>query len=203
LIALLRGVLAHVEQDWVIVETGGVGFRVQVPVSTRSRLPGAGAEVLLHTHLHVREDALVLYGFATREELETFDLLLTVTGVGPKVAVGVLSGITPGDFLRAVAFQDEEVLKGLPGVGKKTAQRIILDLKDKVGSFIEKTRPPEVIEPRAADSRAEAMEALVALGYGRLEAGQAVERAARQSAGSRPEELVRLALRLVARAKEA
>lgn len=203
MIALLRGVLSRVDQDRVIVETGGVGFEVHVPNSTRSRLPGVGAEVLLHTHLHVREDALVLFGFATSQELQAFDLLLTVTGVGPKVAMGVLGGITPDDFLRAVAFQDQEILKSLPGVGKKTAERIILELKDKVGSFMERGRAPEAVGPAVADARSEAVEALLALGYGRLEAGQAVERAARQSPGSRSEELVRLALRLVARAKEA
>ncbi len=204
MIATLRGNLASAGPEAVVIETGGVGFRVLVPASTQGRLPGVGSEVVLHTHLHVREDALVLYGFATREELETFELLLGVTGVGPKVAVGVLSGISAADLLRAVAFQDEEVLKSVPGVGKKTAQRIILELKDKVGTFLERARPPEVVPTEAAvDARAEALEALVALGYGRLEAGQAVERAVRSDPAARVEEIVRRALRLVARIKEA
>ncbi len=204
MIALLRGLLAHVGQDWVLIETGGVGFQVYVPGSTRSRLPGAGGPVTLHTHLHVREDALVLYGFLTREELETFELLLTVTGVGPKVAMGALSGISPDDLLRAVAFQDEEVLKSLPGVGKKTAQRIILELKDKVGTRLGKGPAAEIAAAAAVadDPRVEAIEALVSLGYGRLEAGQAVERAGRE--GPAPtSELVRKALRAMARGKEA
>ncbi len=202
MISLLRGILAHVGPDWVLVETGGVGFRILVPGPTRSRLPGPGGPVTLHTHLHVREDALVLFGFATREELETFELLLTVTGVGPKVAMGALSGISPDDLLRAVAFQDEEVLKSLPGVGKKTAQRIILELKDKVGAQLGKGRVAEVAAAVGSDPRAEAAEALVALGYGRLEAGQAVERAARDGSAA-AEELVRRALRVMARGKEA
>ena len=201
MISLLRGVLAEVGPDWVLLETGGVGFQVFVPGSTLSRLPRPGQPVTLHTHLHVREDALVLFGFTTREELETFKMLLTVTGVGPKVAMGALSGISPEDLVQAVAFQDEEVLRSLPGVGKKTAQRIILELKEKVGAQLGKARATLGAGPAGSDPRSEAVEALVALGYGRLEAGQAVERCAGGSDST--EELVRRALREIFRAKGA
>lgn len=202
MIAHLRGTLVAAAADWVVVDVGGVGYRCLVPSSTRSRLPAAGQEVLLQTSLQVREDSMTLYGFLTREEYELFALLLRVEGIGPKVALGVLSGTTPEGFRRAIAFEDIHTLCRLPGIGKKTAQRMVLELKEKVGAL--GTAPNEgavtALGATAAagpmDPLMEALEALEALGYSRSDAGQALEQA-RSEAGESPtaEALVRLGLK--------
>ncbi len=132
MIALVRGTLAYKSIDHVIIDVGGVGYRLFVPLSTFYLLPESG-EVTLITHTHVREDALLLYGFLTLEEKELFVLLIGISGIGPKVAVNILSHIPVGDLKRAIAAGDIKCLSGLPGIGKKTAERLVLELKDKVG----------------------------------------------------------------------
>lgn len=202
MIAHLRGELVSATADSVVLDVGGVGYRCLVPSSTRSRLPGVGQTVLLYTSLQVREDAMTLYGFLTPAEYDLFELLLRVDGVGPKVALGVLSATTPESFRRAIAFEDITALCRVPGIGKKTAQRMVLDLKEKVGSV----GPHAGVEPiglgaaavgaQANDAFGEAIEALMSLGYSRVEAAQAMERA-RKEAGEAPavETLVRLGLK--------
>ncbi len=195
MIGFLRGALAHVAGDHVLIDVGGVGYRVQVPRSTLSRLPAAGQECRLRTVLHVREDALVLFGFATEDEQGIFEELLGVSGVGPKVALSVLSALAPNEFRRAVTFADAGRLQKVPGVGKKLAQRIALELKDKVGSVRGEpgASAPEVAA--TADSLDEAQQALLGLGYTPGEAGPALEEArAAAGAGATAETLVRLAL---------
>jgi len=201
MIAHVRGQLLSATADSVVVDVGGVGYRCLVPTSTRSRLPAMGQDVLLHTSFQVREDSMTLYGFLTGEEYDLFELLLKVDGVGPKVALSVLSSTTPDALRRALAFEDITALCRVPGIGKKTAQRMVLELKDKVGSIgVEAVPLPGGVPVPAAsgkpDARLDALEALTALGYTRADAAQAVEKAARE-AGEEPrtETLVRLSLK--------
>ena len=202
MIAHVRGQLVASAPDSVVVDVGGVGYRCLVPASTRSRLPASGHEVLLHTSMQVREDSMTLYGFLTQEEYSLFELLLTVDGIGPKVALGVLSATTPDSFRRAVAFEDITALCRVPGIGKKTAQRMVLELKEKVGN-VGPVQPlggtgalPAEAVPAAADAFMDAIDALISLGYARVEAAQAIDKA-RKEAGDAPktETLVRLGLK--------
>jgi holliday junction DNA helicase RuvA len=197
LIAHVRGVLVHASGDQAVVDVGGVGYRCLVPASTRVRLPGPGSEVRLYTSLQVREDSMTLYGFLDHDEYELFELLLLVEGIGPRVALGVLSAVTPDSFRKAVVFADTAALTRIPGIGKKTAQRILVELKERLGAgkgAVEPAAGP--LRAAGPDSFAEAMEALVSLGFGRLEAGEALERV-RPDAGEAPvaEQLVKLALK--------
>lgn len=205
MIAHVRGQLVHSAPDSVVVDVSGVGYRCLVPGSTRAMLPSVGQDVLLHTSFQVREDSMTLFGFLTREEFDLFELLLRVEGIGPKVALGVLSATTPESFRRAVAFEDITALCRVPGIGKKTAQRMVLELKDKVGA-IGPVQPLSGISAQAAlagtlpeeggDPFTDAVEALMQLGYARTDAVQALEKA-RREAGDSPaaETLVRLGLK--------
>lgn len=204
MIAFLRGRLHHAGPDYAVVDVNGVGYQAFISAATRSRLPAAGREVVLHTSMQVREDSITLYGFLDAGELELFHALLNVTGIGPKVALGILSAATPEEFRRAIAFEDVAYLTRLPNIGKKTAQRLVLELRDRLGAA---TAAPEaqpgVAAPAAAPAAdpaalawAEALEALVSLGYSRLEAGQALEAVRpRAPEGAPAAECVRLALR--------
>lgn len=183
MIVLVSGELIHLGLDHVVVEAAGLGYKVYVPLSTRSKLSDMGSHVRLFTHYHVKEDGVALYGFLTAEERDLFELLQTVNGVGPKVALGVLSGAGPRDFLRAVLYEDVTTLTKLPGVGKKTAQRLVMELKEKVGHLWEGTAEKfGAKEFLPTDPVAEAVEALVALGYSRVEAAKAVEKAGQEAA---------------------
>ena len=183
MIAQLRGRVVARRLDGVVVDVGGVGYLVQ---ATQRALDKArtGEEVVLDTYLHVREDALQLYGFAEPAERELFELLLSVSGVGPKVALAILSNSTPGDLRRAIALEDETRFVAIPGIGKKTAQRIVLELKEKLG-------PVEVLGETPAEELV-ARDALVELGYSVPEAERAL---AGTDPELPPEERVRLALR--------
>lgn len=202
MIAHVRGTLVVATPEAAVIDVAGVGYRCLVPSSTRSRLPAAGHEVLLHTSLQVREDSMTLYGFLAREEFDLFELLLRVEGIGPKVALAVLSAITPEAFRRAIAFDDITALCRIPGIGKKSAQRMVLELKDKVGAVGGIAEIPlpggtGVAEvPAATDAYLDALEALVALGYSRSDGGMALDKA-RREAGEEPatQTLVRLALK--------
>jgi len=171
MIAFLRGILVDIQEEAVIVDVNGIGYLVRVPASTVRGLPAPGGEVHLHTHLLWREDGPQLFGFASPLELKTFRHLLNVSGVGPKGALAVLSAIGPGDLCRALAEEDVSVLTRVPGVGRKTAQRIILELKDKLSAGAVDLTPGE---PPGREE--EAVAALMALGYGRDEARRAVRR---------------------------
>lgn len=186
MLRFLRGRLAERGPGFVVVEVGGVGFYVLVPDNPEVAQPGADGEVLVHTRLVVREDALTLYGFSSAEEAGLFDLLLTVSGVGPKVALGILGACRPRRFLEMVVYDDVEGLARLPGVGKKLSQRLLVELRDRLAPGRERLTVADLAGGATAprDPSEEAVEALTALGYGRTEAAQAVERARRELGGA-------------------
>jgi holliday junction DNA helicase RuvA len=163
-IAFLDGEVAEKGAGRAVISVGGVGYDVQVPSSTLAKLPPVGSRARLHTRMVVRDDATTLFGFATTDERELFDLLVTVTGVGPKVALSFLSVLAPDALSRAVRAGDLAALTLVPGVGKKVAQRVVLDLRDKLGGEV------VVLEGPLADVR----EALVSLGLSPQEASEAM-----------------------------
>ena len=169
MIATLRGEIAQVEENALILEVGGVGLRVFVPAPLRGRMK-AGEVILLYTHLVVREDALVLYGFESQSERELFNILLGVDGVGPKVALSVLSTLSLDAVQRAVFADEADLLSRVPGVGKKTAQKMALHLKDKL-------KPLDTLATVAAmtDRDSEVLAALTTLGYSVVEAQSAIQ----------------------------
>jgi len=169
MIATLRGEITQIEDAALILEVGGVGLRVAVPAPLRGRLR-VGEVILLYTHLVVREDALTLYGFETQSERELFNILLGVDGVGPKVALSVLSTMTIDSIQRAVFADEADVLSRVPGVGKKTAQKMALHLKDKL-------KPMDALATVAmmSDTDSEVLAALTALGYSVVEAQSAIQ----------------------------
>jgi Holliday junction DNA helicase RuvA len=195
MIALLRGTLLEKHPNQVIVETGGVGYDVTIPVSTFTHLPEAGAEVRLRIHTHVREDALALYGFLTEDEKTLFEKLIGVSGIGPTLAVKVLSGVAAPDFIRAIQRGEVDRLVRIPGVGKKTAERMVLELRDKLPAVT-----GEVLEPPAAaltQVDQDVLSALLNLGCARPQAEAAVRKAKAAGAASDFEPLFRRALELV------
>jgi Holliday junction DNA helicase RuvA len=196
MIGFLEGKLRAKSPDYVIVDVNGVGYHVQVPLSSFYDLPDLGKPVMLNIHTHVREDAISLFGFRTIAEKETFLLLTGVNGVGPRLAMGILSGISPEEFREAVIRQDHLRLKNIPGVGKKIADRIVLELRDKIaGKNREKAGPAQPFtEP--GNTFPDAFSALVNLGYRPAEAEKALKQA-RQGLGEDPslEELLRQALK--------
>jgi Holliday junction DNA helicase RuvA len=188
MIALLQGEVAVRRADHVVVSCGGVGYRLAVSAETLRHVPRVGHEIVLHTHLIVRDDALLLYGFATEEERDLFLLLIGVQSVGPKMALAVLSGGTPRDLLAAVAAGDTARLQAAPGIGKRTAERIVVELREKVGGLA--TDDPIVIA-RGDDPRLLAREGLVGLGFSPQEAEKLLDGAP----GDSPEDLIAHALR--------
>ena len=196
MIALLRGVLAEKHPNQAIVETGGVGYDVTIPVSTFTKLPDAGSEVRLRIHTHVREDALALYGFLTQDEKALFEKLISVSGIGPTLAVKILSGLAAPDLVLSIRRGEVEKLVKLPGVGKKTAERMVLELRDKLPPVTgeEPTTPaPEALSPVDQD----VLSALLNLGCARPQAEAAVRKAKAAGAPADFEPLFRRALELV------
>jgi Holliday junction DNA helicase RuvA len=196
-IAHLRGRIFDKQPNRILVDVNGVGYDVAVPLSTFYGLGDAGAEIALRIHTHVREDALLLYGFATRLEQDLFERLISVSGIGPKVALAVLSGIEPGDLIKAIQRGDLARLTAIPGVGKKTSERIVLELKDRLPR-VEHPPAPEggVAEPSALKD--DVLSALMNLGYHRPLAEKAVDAAIKMKAGDF-EQTLRQALRELAR----
>jgi Holliday junction DNA helicase RuvA len=201
-IAHLRGTIHEKHPNRIVVDVNGVGYDVFVPLSTFYGLGDAGAGIALRVHTHVREDALVLYGFATLVEQELFERLISVGGIGPKVALAVLSGIEPQDLIRAIERGDVARLTAIPGVGKKTSERIVLELKDRLPraqtpapASAESASPPTAV-------RDDVLSALVNLGYHRPLAEKAAD-AAVKTLGSSPEagfeRVLRQALRELAK----
>jgi Holliday junction DNA helicase RuvA len=192
MIALISGKVAARRPDHVVIDCGGVGYRLAVSAETFRHVPAVGREATLHTHLVVRDDALLLYGFATEEERELFLLLLGVQAVGPKVALAVLSGGSPRDLLRALAAGDTARLQAAPGVGKRTAERIVVELREKVGAS-PKAGPIRIT--RGDDPRILARDGLVELGYTPQEADELLA----DATGERPEDLIAAALKTARR----
>jgi holliday junction DNA helicase RuvA len=188
MIALLQGEVAVRRADHVVVACGGVGYRLSVSAETLRHVPRVGQEIVLHTHLIVRDDALLLYGFATEEERDLFLLLIGVQSVGPKMALAVLSGGSPRDLLGAVAAGDTARLQAAPGIGKRTAERIVVELREKVGGL---TSDDPITVARGDDPRLLAREGLVGLGFSPQEAESLLDGAP----GETPEDLIAHALR--------
>lgn len=191
----LNGILIHTEPGFAVVECGGVGFKCQTTANTLRKLPKTGEKVFFYTYLNVREDALDLFGFADEKELGCFKMLISVSGVGPKAALSILSDITPEKFALYVASGDSKALTKAQGIGSKTAQRIVLELKDKV-SKEQIAVGFQDMPVSASGNTQEAVNALMVLGYTRSEASLA---AARQDAQLPVEQIVRLSLRLLAK----
>jgi Holliday junction DNA helicase RuvA len=198
MIGRLTGRIVHRLPDAVLVDVGGVGYEVRIPLSTFYALAtDGGSPVSLHVHTHVREDALQLYGFASRAERSAFEQLIAISGVGPKLALGILSGIGVDELRAAVVGRDRDRLQRIPGIGKKTAERVLLELGDRIGSG----RWPGPAEAAAGPPSgstsgevADATSALVNLGYSRVQAERAVARAAEDPAATTLESLLKGAL---------
>ena len=200
MIASLRGTLLEKGPGACVVEVGGVGYRVQVSTHTAAGLPAAGGPVFLRTRQVVREDAVQLFGFAEAEELEVFDLMIAVSGVGPRLALAVLSGLRPGALRRAIREERVGLLTSVPGIGKKTAERLVVELRDKLESLSltmggEPPRDGGVL-PRS-ERWSDAVAALTRLGYTAAQAQEAVRRVAGADEDPTLEQLVRRALALL------
>jgi Holliday junction DNA helicase RuvA len=190
MIALLTGRLRRKAADHLVIDVNGVGYQVQTPLSTYSVLPGIGEEVTLHIHTHVREDALALFGFLGEAEKEAFLLLMGVSGIGPRLALAILSNLSVSDIVRAIQSSDDSKLCSIPGIGKKTAARMVLELRDKVALLsAEFCRTGEIaVQP---DDIEDAVSALINLGYKRPLAEEAVKKVRQSRSGLSVEELIR------------
>lgn len=182
MIALLRGTLIDKSPSRLIVDVGGVGYDVQVPLSTFYVLRDPGSEVTLRVHTHVREDVIALYGFATPLEQGLFEKLIGISGIGPKLALAVLSGIEPAELVKAIRLQDVARLTAIPGVGKKTAERIGLELKDRLPAAMQALGQAALDEAPADQLRGDLLSALLNLGYQRAVAEKAIERSLKGTA---------------------
>lgn len=201
MISYIRGELAAVEADRVIVDVGGVGYGIYMSGQAMSLLPPAGEEVKIHTYLNVKEDAMQLFGFLTKDDLDIFKLLIGVNGIGPKGGLGILSALSPDDLRFAVISNDVKAIQAAPGIGKKTAEKLILELKDKL-------KIEDVLEHAAhggekealpvsggvKEVQSEAVQALVALGYGSTESLKAV-RQVEQAEDMKVEDVLKAALK--------
>jgi holliday junction DNA helicase RuvA len=192
MIASVRGILLARRADHVVVECAGVGYRLAVSANTLRSVPAVGEEVALHTHLVTRDDGMFLFGYSSEEERELFLMLTQVQSVGPKVAMAVLSGGTPRELINAIASGDAARFQAVPGIGKRTAERIIVELREKVAG---KTSVDDIVISRSDDPRTLAREGLVGLGYTPQEADKLLEK----SGGDTPEALISGALKAAAR----
>ncbi len=192
MIGSLRGVLMVKGIDEVLLDVGGVGYRVAIPLSTYEDLPDKGQEATLLTHLHVRDDELSLYGFAAERERALFETLVGVSGIGPRLALQVLSRLSPERFVGAIRNKDLTTLKGIPGVGKKTAERMVLELKDRLDDYAEEIEagPAATLNTAGED----AVKALVALGIRRAAAERAVSETLAEAPDAPASDLTRRAL---------
>jgi holliday junction DNA helicase RuvA len=189
MIAAVRGEVMVRRPDHVVIDAGGVGYRLTVSSETLKAVPAAGSDAFLHAELIAREDSLALYGFASEEERDLFRLLVSVSGVGPKVAIAALSGGSARELMRAIAAGDAKRFQAVPGIGKRTAERIIVELREKVAGVLEVEVALAAAEEE--DARSLARDGLVNLGYAPLEAEQLLEGL---DAGE-PQELIAAALR--------
>jgi Holliday junction DNA helicase RuvA len=173
MIAAVRGEVMVRRPDHVVIDAGGVGYRLAVSSETLKAVPAAGSDTFLHTELIAREDSLALYGFASEDERDLFRMLISVSGVGPKVAIAALSGGSSRELLRAIAAGDTKRFQAVPGIGKRTAERIIVELRDKVAGALEVESA--IVAAEEGDARSLARDGLVNLGYQPLEAEQLLD----------------------------
>lgn len=202
MISYIRGELIAIETEKVIVDVGGVGYGIYMPGQSMGLLPSVGEEVKLHTYLNVREDAMQLFGFLTRDDLEVFKLVIGVSGIGPKGGLSILSELSPDDLRFAVLANDAKAITKAPGIGRKTAEKLIIELKDKL-------KIEDVLEQRMAGAQgtvemtqqsevqSEAVQALVALGYGSTESMKAVKKVLPGTDGT-VEDILKQALKVMA-----
>lgn len=196
MIGRLRGVLMKKEPPALLVDVGGVGYELEAPMTTFYDLPATGENVTLYTHLVVREDAHLLFGFARESQRRLFRGLLKVNGVGPRVALAVLSGLSDHEFVRAIQQEDIERLTRVPGIGRKTAERLIVEMRDKLAGEVPTEAPQTATAGAPDDPIGEAVNALIALGYRPNEASRMVRAVSAQ--GLATEEIIRQALKGVA-----
>lgn len=203
MIATISGKLTHKSPEFLIVDVNGIGYRVIAPLTTYYKLPDTNSSVFLYTYTHVREDALILFGFLTYEEKELFKKLIAVSQIGPKLAVNILSGITARELKEAIAKGDIVRLTSIPGVGRKTAERIVLELKDKIDFIVEDTQPSAVsrqLSVRRDPLFEDAVSALVNLGYKKGVAEDAVKQArGREGEGADIEGLIKESLKILSK----
>ncbi len=198
MIALLAGKLRRKAIDHLIIDVSGVGYQVQTSLQTYYKLPDIGEEVTLHIHTHVREDALSLFGFLEEEEKSLFLMLIGVSGIGPRLALGILSSLSVAEIAAAIQTSDDSKLCTIPGIGKKTAARLLLELKDKTKLLPVAVAPPDR-EAVAMDHREDALSALVNLGYKKQQAEEALKKVLHAQAGLTIEALIREALAVLMR----
>jgi Holliday junction DNA helicase RuvA len=199
MIGFLRGTLVRLDPPQLLVDVGGVGYEVEAPMSTWTRLPEVGGEIRLCTHLVIREDQHLLFGFGTEAERRLFRDLLKVNGVGARIALAILSGISVDGFVRCVQLRDAAALTRVPGVGRKTAERLIVDLRDRVEEMVTSGiggAAPATAAAESASAEDEVLGALAALGYRPAEAQRMIQQAS--PAGTTTAELLRAALKLAA-----
>ncbi len=194
MIASVSGEVLVRRPDHVVIDTGGVGYRLSVSAETLKAVPAHGKQATLHAHLVVRDDSMQLFGFASEEERDLFLHLNSVSGVGPKVAVAILSGGSPRELLKAIALGDHKRFQAVQGVGKRTAERVIVELREKVAGELESAGPQPGMGAAPDEPRLLAREGLVNLGYSLMEA----ERLLDGAAGDSPEDLIGIALRRAA-----
>ncbi|MCX6144044.1 MAG: Holliday junction branch migration protein RuvA [Ignavibacteriales bacterium] len=197
MIASLTGVLKTKNPTEILIDVNGVGYSVTIPLSTYEKLGEVGSNLTLLTHLHVREDAMQLFGFASPEERFFFKLLITVNGIGPKIAQGILSGITVTDLKQHIAHENISALTAIPGVGRKTAERLIIELRDKIGKMDTPSLGSIPLQDEDGDLRQEALLALTSLGYNRPIAEKALRQVFTETKGEKLslQDLIKRALR--------
>ncbi len=196
MIGSLRGRLAFKQAPQIVIECGGVGYEVETPMSTFLDLPEVGADLFLFTHLLVREDAQILYGFATNDDRSLFRTLLKVNRVGAKMALGVLSAMTANDFRRCVEYEDTGTLSKIPGVGRKTAERLIVEMRDRIDTTLP-TAAGSTPVGGGASARSEAFDALLSLGYKPNEVNKLIGKLDTDNQSA--EDIIRQALKQVAK----
>ncbi len=195
MIAVLRGMLLEKHPNQAVVDAGGVGYELHIPITTYTHLPEAGTEVRLRVYTHVREDTLALYGFLSQDEKTMFEKLIGVSGIGPSLAIKVLSGLDAGELITAIRKGEVERLVRIPGVGKKTAERMVLELRDKLAAPAGESGAAPA--PSLSEIEQDVLSALLNLGCARPAAEQAVRKAKAGGAGGEFEPLFRKALELV------
>ncbi len=198
MIAFLRGKVVDTTDDAIVLEVNGIGFQILMPLSNLDQI-GLEKDLLIYTHLSHREDAMLLYGFLSREEKSLFTKLITVSGIGPKTALSVLSVLTTEQFCQAIIEEDTKTISTVPGIGLKTAQRLILELKSKIKKEVQESSFQQKITRTSNRLIEDAIDALVALGYQQNEAIQAVNKVDSTKPGLELQELIREALKLLMR----
>jgi holliday junction DNA helicase RuvA len=198
MIAQIRGQLVEKRPGAVVVETQGIGYQLFVSLSTFYDLPEANQGVRLHTYTHVREDLLQLFGFSTFLEKEIFQILIGVSGIGPKLALNILSGIAPAELIASLQAEDVARLTTIPGVGRKTAERLVFDLKEKIGKIAVRDEAPKEAKRKKDQVVEDVVSALVNLGYRKNQAEAVVEQVWRQRPEASLEEVLKASLRALA-----